>query len=199
MRWNRVLDLTATVPGLLVLAPVLLGIAVLVKLEDGGPVFFRQERIGRGGHPFRIWKFRTMVQGAERLGRAITVGEDPRITRVGRWLRRTKVDEFPQLINVLIGEMSLVGPRPEVSRYVALYTEEQRRVLALRPGITDPASLKYHDEATLLAAQSDPDAFYVAQVMPDKIRVNLLYADQATLGSDLALIFRTLGVLKGGR
>lgn len=198
MRWNRALDLTATVPGLLVLAPVLGVLALLVKLEDGGPVFFRQTRVGRGGRPFLIWKFRTMVVDAERLGRAITVGEDPRITRVGRWLRRTKADEFPQLLNVLVGEMSLVGPRPEVPCYVDLYTEDQQRVLALRPGITDPASLKYRDEAALLAAQADPDAFYVAQVMPDKIQVNLDYAAQATLGSDLGLIFRTLRVLKDG-
>lgn len=194
----RAFDLAVTVPGLLLVAPVLAVIAVFVKFEDGGPVFFRQERVGRGGRLFRIWKFRTMVVGAECMGRTITVGKDPRITRTGRWLRRTKLDEFPQLLNVLMGEMSLVGPRPEVPCYVALYSEEQRRVLDLRPGITDPASLKYRDESEILARSVDPDAFYVQKLMLDKIRLNLEYAAKATLWSDLAMVFRTFRVLKGG-
>lgn len=198
MRLKRAFDLVATLPGLMLMAPAFAVIAVLVKAVDGGPVFFRQERIGRGGKPFRIWKFRTMEVGADRMGRAITVGEDRRITRSGRWLRRTKLDEFPQLFNVLTGEMSLVGPRPEVPRYVALYSEEQRRVLALRPGITDPASMKYRDESSILGRSKDPDTFYVQELMPDKIRLNLEYAAKATLWSDLVLIFRTLGVMKGG-
>lgn len=191
---KRAFDLFWSVLGLAVLSPLLLLVALLVKLEDGGPVFFRQVRIGRGGHPFLIWKFRTMVVDAERQGRAITVGQDRRITRIGRYLRNTKLDEFPQLLNVLAGEMSLVGPRPEVPRYVDHYTEAQRAILGLRPGITDLASIKYRNESDLLGQAEDPEATYVQVVLPDKIRINLAYAEGAGVGSDFLVILATLGL-----
>jgi lipopolysaccharide/colanic/teichoic acid biosynthesis glycosyltransferase len=186
------LDVTASLAGLVLLSPVLAAIAAAIKLDTPGTVFYRQERVGRAGVPFRIWKFRTMVAGAASLGSALTVGDDSRITEVGRLLRRFKLDELPQLANVLTGEMSLVGPRPEVPRYVALYTEAQRRVLDLVPGITDPASIAYRDEATLLAQRPDPEAAYVQEIMPDKIRLNLEYAGRASVRSDLGLIWRTI-------
>ncbi len=194
---KRTFDVVAAGLGTLVLAPLLAGVAVAVKL-DGGPAFYRQERIGRDGRPFRMWKFRTMVPNAERLGPQLTVAGDRRITRVGRWLRRSKVDELPQLLNVLAGDMSLVGPRPEVARYVALYTPAQRRVLSLRPGITDPASIRYRDEERELAAASDPEAHYVAHVMPEKIRLNLAYAERASVLRDVGVILSTFRAVLPG-
>jgi len=193
MKWEkRLFDIVASAIGLLVLWPVFLVIAVLIKLEDGGPVFYRQERIGYKGRPFKIWKFRTMVVNADKLGKPLTVGRDPRITRVGYWLRKFKLDELPQLLNVLLGEMSLVGPRPEVPQYVALYAPEQRKVLDLVPGITDPASIKFANEADLLAEASDPEKFYIEHIMPTKIRLNMEYASHATLWSDILVILKTL-------
>ena len=191
---KRLFDLFWATVGLFLLWPVFLLVALLIKLEDRGPVFFRQERGGQGAKPFRMWKFRTMVVGADRLGRAITVGRDPRITRIGHLLRATKVDELPQLLNVWRGEMSLVGPRPEVQKYVDLYTEDQRRVLELKPGITDLASVKYRRESELLAASLDPDRTYVEEIMPEKIRLNLEYAAKATLWGDFRVIMLTLGL-----
>ncbi|HEX8848348.1 MAG TPA: sugar transferase [Gemmatimonadaceae bacterium] len=191
---KRIFDIVGSGAGLLMLWPALVVIALLVKL-DGGPALFRQTRIGRGGRPFQILKFRTMVVGAERLGPQITSHGDPRVTAVGAWLRRTKLDELPQLINVLRGDMSLVGPRPEVSRYVDRYTPQQRRVLEVMPGLTDPASLRYIDEGALLAAASDPEQFYVGELMPAKIRLNLEYAESATVASDFGVILRTIGVI----
>lgn len=200
---KRTFDLFWSILGLVVLAPLLALVAVVIKIEDGGPAFFRQVRVGRDGRAFRIWKFRTMVVDAERLGRAITVGQDPRITRFGGFLRATKIDELPQLLNVLVGEMSLVGPRPEVTRYVDLYSDAQRAILSLRPGITDLASIKYRHESDLLAQASNPDDVYVHVLLPDKIRINLDYAAQATLWNDFLVILATLGLfpsdrLKGG-
>jgi lipopolysaccharide/colanic/teichoic acid biosynthesis glycosyltransferase len=191
---KRALDVLGAAAGILLLWPLLLAIAVLVRLEDGGPALFRQERVGRGGRPFRILKFRTMVTDAERRGGQLTVGRDPRVTRIGHHLRRLKLDELPQLFNVLRGEMSLVGPRPEVPRYVALYSVEQRRVLDLRPGITDPASVEFHDESALLDGVADPDRLYVEQIMPRKIQMNLAYAASATALSDLGVVLRTLAL-----
>jgi lipopolysaccharide/colanic/teichoic acid biosynthesis glycosyltransferase len=188
---KRAFDLALTVPALLLCSPELFAVAMLIKLDDGGPVFFRQERVGFRGRPFQMWKFRTMIVDAERRGGQLTIGGDPRVTRVGRFLRRTKLDELPQLFNVVRGEMSLQGPRPEVPRYVALYSPEQRRVLELVPGITDPASIAYRDESELLAEAADPERTYVEQIMADKIRINLEYADRATLWSDLGVLFRT--------
>jgi lipopolysaccharide/colanic/teichoic acid biosynthesis glycosyltransferase len=196
---KRTFDLFWSILGLAILSPLLLLIALAVRLEDGGPAFFRQVRIGRGGRPFSIWKFRTMIVDAESQGRSITVGQDSRITRIGWHLRNTKLDEIPQLLNVLTGEMSLVGPRPEVPRYVALYTEDQRAILALRPGITDLASIKYRNESDLLAQAENPDETYVQSVMPDKIRLNLVYAAKASLWSDFLVILATLGLFPPGR
>jgi lipopolysaccharide/colanic/teichoic acid biosynthesis glycosyltransferase len=189
---KRLFDLFWSTLGLLVLWPLFLIIAILIKLDDGGPVFYRQERVGYRGRPFKIWKFRTMIVNAEKVGKPLTVGRDPRITRVGYWLRKFKLDELPQLINVFLGEMSLVGPRPEVPKYVALYNAEQKRVLNLMPGITDPASIKFKDESELLAQASDPEKFYIEKIMPEKIRLNLEYAERATLWSDFLVILRTL-------
>lgn len=189
---KRVMDVTCSGLGMLLLSPPLLAIALAVWLGDRGPVLYRQERVGRGGRPFTMLKFRSMVAGADRKGRLVTVGGDARVTPVGRWIRRLKLDELPQLLNVLRGEMSLVGPRPEVQRYVDLYTAEQWPVLDLVPGITDPASIKYRDEEAVLAGYDDPDRAYVEVVMPDKIAINLSYAARATVLSDLAVILRTL-------
>lgn len=191
---KRIFDLFWATVGLLLLWPVFLLVALFIKAEDGGAVFFRQVRVGWKGRAFRMWKFRTMIMDAERLGRAITVGGDARITRIGHWLRATKVDELPQLINVLTGDMSLVGPRPEVQKYVDLYTLEQRRVLDLRPGITDLASVKYRRESELLANSEDPDRTYVDEIMPEKIRINLDYAREANLADDFRVILMTLGL-----
>jgi lipopolysaccharide/colanic/teichoic acid biosynthesis glycosyltransferase len=192
---KRMFDLVAASGALVLLAPVFLAVALAIKLDDGGPVFFRQLRVGQDRRSFRIWKLRTMKIDAERHGGALTVGRDSRITRVGHLLRASKLDELPQLFNVLVGDMSLVGPRPEVPRYVALYDDLQLRVLNLRPGITDPASIEYRDESVLLATATDPEAFYISQLMPEKIRINLEYAARATLFSDLQVIGRTLAVV----
>ncbi|RIH84451.1 sugar transferase [Calidithermus roseus] len=189
---KRLFDLAAATLGIILLLPLFLLLALLIKLDDWGPVFFRQERVGYRGKPFRIWKFRSMVVNAPKLGGVLTVGRDPRITRVGYWLRKFKLDELPQLFNVFLGEMSFVGPRPEVAKYVALYTPDQRRVLELVPGITDLASIKYRNESEVLAKSPDPERTYIEEVMPEKIRINLEYACQASIGSDLMVILQTL-------
>ncbi|HEU6453249.1 MAG TPA: sugar transferase [Gemmatimonadaceae bacterium] len=202
-RAKRVMDVCGSLAGLVVLAPlfVLVGIAIAVDGWEGGSgsVLFAQERVGLRGSRFRMWKFRTMVADAERRGAQLTVGADPRITRVGRWLRRLKLDELPQLFNVLRGEMSLVGPRPEVPRFVALYTEAQRAVLELVPGITDPASIRYRDEASELARAADPERCYIEEIMPEKIHLNLEYAKIATPWTDLLVVLSTIGLVAGRR
>lgn len=190
---KKIFDKSAALLGIIVLSPLFLIVALLIKLDDGGAVFFRQERVGYKGKPFWIWKFRTMVVGAERLGMPLTVGRDSRITRVGYWLRRLKLDELPQLWNVLRGEMSLVGPRPEVPCYVKEYSPEQRKVLELIPGITDPASIHYIHESDLLVQSSDPELMYREEIMPKKIRINLEYAKRASFCTDIFVIFQTLG------
>lgn len=193
---KRLFDLLAAALGLLLLAPLLLAVALWVKLDSPGPVFFRQERVGRFGRPFLISKFRSMR--ADASGLPLTIGDDPRITRAGRWLRRTRLDELPQLFDVLRGDMSLVGPRPEVPRYLAHYPPALReRALAVRPGMTDPASLQFIDEATLLARAADPEREYIEVILPAKLQCAADYAEQASLRSDLALLFRTLRVLWG--
>jgi lipopolysaccharide/colanic/teichoic acid biosynthesis glycosyltransferase len=187
-------DIFGAALALAALSPLLLLVALRIKLDSPGPVFFRQERVGRHGVPFRIHKFRTMVHGA--AGLQITVGADPRITRVGVWLRRTRIDELPQFIDVLQGTMSLVGPRPEVPRYVAHYPPGLReRALAVRPGITDPASLAFIDEDAMLAQAADPEAVYIRSILPRKLQLAADYADQASLHTDLAVLWRTLGAL----
>ena len=190
---KRAFDLLCALGGLLLLSPLLFGIAVWIKLDSPGPVFYRQQRVGRGGVPFRIHKFRTMAADAPARGPELTVGDDPRITRAGRFLRRSKLDELPQLLDVVAGTMSLVGPRPEVPRYVALYPPALRdKVLSVRPGITDPASIAYRDEGALLAAAADPERTYIEQVMPAKLRHAAAYVDRMSLGADLRLIGATL-------
>lgn len=189
---KRAVDVAIGAAGLWATAPLFAGVAIAIRVTDGGSVFFRQERVGRHGKPFKMLKFRTMVVDAERRGASITVGQDPRITTVGRWLRASKLDELPQLLNVLAGEMTLVGPRPEVPRYVAMYDEAQREVLKLTPGVTDKASIRYRNESELLAGADDPEKFYVDVVMPDKIRINLEYARRATALSDLAVVAETV-------
>jgi lipopolysaccharide/colanic/teichoic acid biosynthesis glycosyltransferase len=191
-RAKRTLDLVGAGAGVVLLSPIFLVVALLVKTEDGGPVFFRQERVGYRGRPFSIWKFRTMVPGAELRGLPLTVGSDARVTRVGAWLRRLKLDELPQLFNVLAGDMTLVGPRPEVPRYVASYGLEQRRVLELVPGVTDEASIRYLDESAVLAAAADPEQMYVDEIIPEKIRINLAYAAHATVWTDIRVILATV-------
>lgn len=189
---RRAFDVTASVAGLLVLSPLLALIAIAIATTSRGPILFRQWRVGRHGAPFQILKFRTMRRDAESLGGQLTYGQDPRITNVGAILRATKLDELPQLLNVIKGEMALVGPRPEVPRYVDLYTEHQRRVLDVLPGITDPASIHYRRESDVLAAASDPEAAYIDVVMPHKLELNLSYLESRTLWSDLGVIIATL-------
>ena len=188
---RRALDVVVSAAGVLVLLPALGLIALLVKATSAGPVLFVQERVGRGLVPFRLFKFRTMVADAPLRGPAITVGADPRVTRVGAFLRRTKLDELPQLLNVLRGDMSLVGPRPEVPKYVALYGEAERRIFGVRPGITDPSSLLYRDESAVLATYPDPERAYREVLLPHKIAVSLAYADRRTVLSDIGLLVRT--------
>lgn len=194
---KRILDIFLAGGGLLLLAPLFATVALWIKFDSPGPVFFRQERVGRFGVPFRIHKFRTMSHGAP-TGLQITVGADARITRAGKWLRRTKLDELPQLIDVLRGAMSVVGPRPEVPRYVAIYPPELRdKVLSVRPGITDLASIQFRDESALLARAADPEREYREVVLPAKLRLAAQYVDQATLAFDLRLIALTLKALLG--
>ena len=190
---KRLFDVAGAAVALLVLAPLLLFVALRIKLDSPGPVFFRQVRVGRHGVPFRIHKFRTMLHGGHAAqGLQLTVGADPRITRVGAWLRRTRIDELPQFIDVLQGTMSLVGPRPEVPRYVAHYPPALRdRVLAVRPGITDPASLLGLNESALLAQAADPEREYIERLLPAKLQHSADYAEQASLLSDLAVLWRT--------
>ena len=193
---KRLFDLAGAGLALLLLAPLLLLLALAIRLDSAGPVFFRQERVGRLGVLFRIHKFRTMRVDAPALGLPLTVGRDARITRVGQWLRHYRLDELPQLMDVLLGRMSLVGPRPEVPRYVAHYPAALRaRVLAVRPGITDPASLAHIDEAALLAAAADPEREYIERILPTKLALQAAYAEHATLWTDLAVLARTLRVL----
>lgn len=191
---KRGLDIAASAVGLALLSPVMLAIGVAVKRHDGGPVFHRALRVGRGGQTFNLYKFRTMVVGADQKGPGITASGDSRITPIGRWLRKTKLDELPQLINVLVGDMSLVGPRPEDPAYVALYTPEQRVVLRVRPGITSAASLAFRHEEGILSGL-DWEATYRNVVMPAKLRIDLDYLAGRSLWSDIGLIFRTLGAI----
>ena len=192
---KRLFDIVAAAAGLIVLCPLFAIIAVLIKWDSDGPVFFRQSRIGRHFRPFFIYKFRTMLSDAPAIGPLLTVGDDPRITRVGRWLRRGKLDELPQLINVLTGDMSLVGPRPEVERYVRLFQTEYAEILQVRPGITDLASLKYRGESTLLARSPKPEEEYVKRILPDKLRLGQQYVRELSLGRDVMLIARTLAAV----
>ena len=194
---KRVFDVAAASIGLVLLSPLLLIIALLVKLTSPGPVLFRQERIGRRFRPFLICKFRTMVCQASALGGQITSGRDPRITPLGHLLRRTKIDELPQLFNVLKGEMSLVGPRPEVPRYVEMFRRDYEEILVARPGITDLASIRYSDEAAVLGEAENAEEEYVRRLLPEKIELAKQYIARSSLLFDLSLIARTLLKLLG--
>ena len=195
---KRAIDLSLALTALLPLGPLLLAIALLIKLDDGGPVFYRGVRVGRRGVAFRIYKFRTMVVNADRLGGPSTSDDDPRITRAGRWLRRSKLDELPQLLNVVKGEMSFVGPRPEVAQEVALYSAEERALLSLRPGITDWASIRFRDEGAILRGAADPHEAYRRMIRPEKMRLALEYARTASLATDCKIMVATLRALVGG-
>ena len=186
---KRVFDLCFSSFVLLFSAPLLLLIAIAVKLDSKGPVFFRQERVGLNGRPFKIYKFRTMVENAAEIGPKITPSNDPRITRVGAFLRRWYLDEIPQFINVLKSEMSVVGPRPETPEYVALYTSEQRRVLQAKPGMAGPATIAFRNEEELLAGHENPDVYYVESMMQDRLRLDLEYVDKQSFFYDLRLLF----------
>jgi lipopolysaccharide/colanic/teichoic acid biosynthesis glycosyltransferase len=192
---KRLFDVGFAFFGMALLAPMTVLVWVLIHMDDGGPVFYRQLRVGQDGRPFKILKFRTMSVGAESAGPAITASGDRRVTRVGAVLRSSKLDELPQLWNVLRGEMSIVGPRPEVPRYVALYTPEQRVVLRLRPGITDEASVQFKDEERLLARAPDPEEFYLEHCVPRKIELNLAYGRRANVLRDLVVIWRTIAAV----
>jgi lipopolysaccharide/colanic/teichoic acid biosynthesis glycosyltransferase len=193
---KRLFDWLASSVGLLLMAPLFLVIALAIKLDSRGPVLFRQERVGRGGKPFRIHKFRTMVIDAERQGAQITVGSDPRITRVGRWMRSTKLDELPQLYDVWVGHMSFVGPRPEVPYYVGFYPSETLgMILSVRPGITDLASIAFRDENRILGCASDPHDAYVRQVLPVKCQYYAEYVRTHTFLGDILIILSTLRAL----
>jgi lipopolysaccharide/colanic/teichoic acid biosynthesis glycosyltransferase len=196
---KRAFDFLAAFVGITCLSPLFVVVAILIKLDSRGPVIFRQERIGRGLRPFFIYKFRTMVKDASHRGGVITFGHDPRITRIGRFLRRTKLDELPQLFNVLKGEMSIVGPRPEVRRYVEAYREDYEEVLKVRPGITDLASLKFRDEAAILGAFENPEEMYLKCILPEKVSLGKAYARGSSLRFDLDVIVRTLAALASRR
>ncbi len=188
---KRTFDIIASGLGLLCLSPLFLVVALWIKCDSKGPVFYRQVRVGRDNKDFRLYKFRSMRPDSDKLGLITVGGHDPRVTRSGYFIRKWKLDEFPQLINVFVGDMSLVGPRPEVRKYVDMYTPEQMHVLDVRPGITSLASIRYRNENDILAAAEDPDKAYIEQVMPDKLAIDMEYVGKASLWTDIKLIFST--------
>jgi lipopolysaccharide/colanic/teichoic acid biosynthesis glycosyltransferase len=187
---KRAFDLCASALALAVLLPLFIVVAVAVKVDSKGPVFYRQTRVGRGGLPFSIWKFRTMTRDADRIAANVSPVDDPRITRVGRVLRAWFIDELPQLINVLRGDMSLVGPRPETPEYVALYSADERRVLALKPGMAGPSTLAFMDEAELLSDTEDPESLYVHRILHERVHIDLQYVEDRSLRYDVQLLAR---------
>jgi lipopolysaccharide/colanic/teichoic acid biosynthesis glycosyltransferase len=196
---KRLIDLCGSLIGLALLSPILFILAVLVRFNSPGPVFYRGVRIGRFGKPFRMFKFRTMVANADQIGGPSSASDDARITRVGCFLRQYKLDELPQLINVLRGEMSLVGPRPEVSQYVAMFSAEEKDILSVAPGITDWASIWNRDEGKLLAGSRDPERVYLEQIRPEKIRLQLAYVKNQSFANDIRILLATFKVLLFGR
>lgn len=195
---KRVFDVIVAAVGLLLLTPILLLVSLLIKLDSPGPVFFTQERMGRKFRSFRIYKFRTMVPDAPRLGGKITAGADPRITRIGRYLRWTKVDELPQLLNVLKGDMSVVGPRPEVRQYVELFRADYEEILEISPGITDLASVHYRHEAELLGQAENPEDRYVKEILPEKIKLAKEYLHRSSFFFDIVVLLKTfVAIVKG--
>ena len=188
---KRIFDIVSSLFGLIVLSPFMLIIAILIKLDSKGPIFFKQVRVTKNGREFKIFKYRTMKIGSDKYSQ-ITVGKDSRITKVGDFLRKYKLDEIPQLINVLVGDMSLVGPRPEVPKYVALYTEEQREILKVRAGITDYASIEFSNENDILANETDPEKAYIEKIMPRKIELNKKYLSEISVMTDIKIILLTI-------
>jgi lipopolysaccharide/colanic/teichoic acid biosynthesis glycosyltransferase len=188
---KRLFDLAAALVGLVVLSPLMGMISLLIKGGDRGPIFYRGRRVGRFGKPFRIFKFRTMVVDAEKRGGPSTPGDDPRITPLGRWLRKYKLDELPQLLNVLAGDMSLVGPRPEVQHYTDMFSEEEKAILSVRPGITDWASIWNSDEGAVLAGAADPEKAYLELIRPSKLKLQLAYVRNHSFKTDLKIIWLT--------
>ena len=188
---KRIFDIISSLFGLILLSPFMIIIAILIKLDSKGPIFFKQVRVTKNGREFKIFKYRTMRVGSDKYSQ-ITVGKDSRITKVGDFLRKYKLDEIPQLINVLIGDMSLVGPRPEVPKYVALYTEEQREILKVRAGITDYASIEFSNENDILANEVDPEKAYIEKIMPRKIELNKKYLSEISVMTDIKIILLTI-------
>ncbi len=189
---KRIFDIIASIIGLLILLPFFLIISLMIIVNSGFPVFYTQKRVGRANIDFGLLKFRTMKKNADKLGLLTVGGRDPRITAIGYYLRKYKLDELPQLINVFIGNMSLVGPRPEVRKYVDLYNDEQKKVLLVKPGITDYASLEYFSENDLLAKSADPETTYIKEIMPAKLELNKKYISEMGLSTDLKIIFGTI-------
>lgn len=189
---KRIFDFLLSLIGIIIISPILIIVSIAIKLDSKGNILFLQKRVGRYGKEFNIYKFRTMVSDAEKLGKQITVGNDSRITKVGAFLRKYKIDELPQLFNVLKGDMSLVGPRPEVPRYVKLYNDKQKKVLDVRPGITDMASLRYKDENEILGKVDNPEEYYINVIMKDKLELNLEYIEKSNIFFDLYLIIKTV-------
>ncbi len=189
---KRLFDITASLFGLIVLSPILIPIALWVGLSSKGGVFYMQIRVGKNNKDFKLYKFRSMRVNSDKQG-LLTVGsKDNRITKAGYFIRKYKIDELPQLLNVLKGDMSFVGPRPEVRRYVEMYNEEEKQVLKVRPGITDPASIKYRNENDLLSKAEDPEQYYITNIMPDKLRINIDYINNRTFLKDIKIIFQTI-------
>ena len=188
---KRIFDIISSLFGLILLLPFMIIIAILIKLDSKGPIFFKQVRVTKNGREFKIFKYRTMRVGSDKYSQ-ITVGKDDRITKIGLFLRKYKLDEIPQLINVLIGDMSLVGPRPEVPKYVALYTEEQREILKVRAGITDYASIEFSNENDILADEADPEKAYIGKIMPRKIELNKKYLSEISVITDIKIILLTI-------
>ncbi|MCG6837377.1 sugar transferase (plasmid) [Fusobacterium vincentii] len=188
---KRIFDIILSLFGLIILLPFMLIIAIFIKLDSKGTVFFKQVRVTKNGREFKIFKYRTMRVGSDKYSQ-ITVGKDDRITKIGSFLRKYKLDEIPQLINVLIGDMSLVGPRPEVPKYVALYTDEQKEILKVRAGITDYASIEFSNENDLLALEEDPEKAYIEKVMPKKIELNKKYLSEISILTDIRIILLTI-------
>ncbi|MBN1338355.1 MAG: sugar transferase [Bacteroidales bacterium] len=189
---KRLIDIFLALSGILILLPFFFVISLLIVASSGGGAFYAQQRVGKNQRIFRLLKFRTMYKGSDRKGLLTIGGNDPRITPVGRWLRKYKLDELPQLWNILKGEMSFVGPRPEVEKYVRLYNEKQLKVLTVRPGLTDYASLAYSDESILLKKYDNPEEVYIQQIMPDKLEMNLRYIENMNPGNDLIILLKTL-------
>lgn len=194
---KRLFDIIFSLFGLIIFFPILLVLAIIIKSGDGGPIFYRGVRVGRNGKLFKIFKFRTMVVNAEKIGGSSTADDDPRITKIGKFMRKHKLDELPQLINVLKGEMSFVGPRPQVAWAVDLYTKEEEKLLTVKPGVTDYASIKFRNEAEILKGSANPDKDYLEKIAPEKLRLGLEYVKNHSLWLDIKLIFTTFKALFG--